>query len=49
MLDLEKAYDGVDWNFLCDTLPQFEFQSVKISPVMSKFSTTLVSYYGLRV
>ena len=42
-LDLEKAYDCLEWNFICDTLKLFRFPSHLISLIMSYVFTTSIS------
>ena len=42
-LDLEKAYDRLEWSFIRDTLNLFNFPDQLISLIMSYVSTTSIS------
>ena len=42
-LDLEKAYDCLEWNFIRDTLKLFRFSSHLISLIIIRVSTTSIS------
>lgn len=42
-LDLRKAYDRVDWDFLCDTL-SYEFLAIIMSLIMTSIS--IISYFS---
>lgn len=42
-IDLEKAYDHLEWSFIRDTLKLFNFPNHLTSLIMSCVSTTSIS------
>lgn len=43
-LDLEKSYDRVDWNFLCETLVMYGFPNTIVKLIMHGICSSNISF-----